>query len=249
MRLFEIDIETGTVALNKPWIMLIPEFKALLDRDKGSAGDYRGDKKLKAKKELTYIYFLTDFVSPLTDWEESEKQKEALYYAGLEQKDIDDKVNKANIKYDELQIKGAPSLKTYRALMKSRDEMDKFYENLDMSKIDKMGKLLYDPSSVVKSAKDLDTFYTTIANFRKRVEQELKDQSTGIRGTASLGDNEERLRTFSEADVIEGSRHASETSVTGTGTFTDMGTILQRMEKIQLTEAEIGEEDPGDEFS
>lgn len=243
MRLFEIDIETSTVALNKPWIMLVPEFKALLDRDKGSAGDYRGDKKLKARKEFTYIYFLTDFASPLTDWEESEKLKEALYYAGLEEKDIDAKVLTANKKYDEIQLKNAPSLKTYRALLKSRDEMDKFYENLDMTKTDKMGKLLYDPASVVKSAKDLDTFYTTIANFRKRVEQELKDASSGIRGTATLGETEERISKFSEGDIIEGSQHAAQGTVSGTGSFADMANILQRMEKVVLTDEETAPEE------
>jgi hypothetical protein len=249
MKLFEIDIETGTVALNKPWIMLIPEFKVLLDRDKGSAGDYRGDKKLKARKEFTYIYFLTDFSSPITDWEEGEKLKEALYYAGLEQKDIDDKVNAANNKYDEIQLKGARALRTYRSLLKSQDAMDQYYEDLDMTKTDKMGKLLNDPGSVVKSAKELDAFYTTINNFRKRVEEELKDQTKGIRGTASLGDNEEKTSKFSEADIIAGSQHAAEGSTTGTGTFNSMGLILQKIEKHALTEAEIGEEDLEDGLS
>lgn len=226
MKLFEIDVETGTVALNKPWIMLIPEFKVLLDRDKGSKGDYRGDRKLKARKEFTYIYFLTDFASPLTDWEEEEKRKEALHYAELTEADIDDKVLEANAHYDKMQLKGARALRTYRSLLKSQDAMDAYYETLDMAKTDKQGKLLNDPASVVKSAEQLDRFYTTINNFRKRVEEELKDQSTGIRGTATLGDNEERTTVFSEAGVIKGSKHAAEDTRTGTGTFTDMNKIL-----------------------
>jgi len=235
MKLFEIDVETSTVALNKPWIMLIPEFKALLDRDKGSPGDYRGDKKLKARKEFTYIYFLTDFASPLTDWEEEEKRKEALHYADLTEKDIDDKVLIANLHYDKMQIKGAPSLKTYRALLKSRDAMDLYYEGLDMTQVDKQGKLLNDPASVVNSAKKLDEFYTTINNFRKRVEEELKDASTGIRGTAVLGDTEERTTEFSEADVIKGSQHAAESSVTSTGTFMSINKALQHIEEYDAT--------------
>lgn len=244
MRLFEIDIETGTVALNKPWIMLIPEFKVLLERDKGSKGDYRGDKKLKAKKEFTYIYFLTDFASPLTDWEETEKRKEALHYAELTEADIDDKVIAANEHYDKMQLKGAPSLKTYRALLKSRNAMDKYYEDLDMTKTDKQGKLLNDPATVVNSAKKLDEFYTTIENFRKRVEQELKDTSTGIRGTASLGDQEERVTSFSEADIIKGSNHAAENTRTGTGSFDMMNKILQNVEQYNASnEIEPEEED------
>ena len=239
MRLFEIDPDTSTVELNKAWIMLTPEFKALLDRDKGSKGDYRGDKKLKARKEFTYIYFLEDFSSPLTDWEESEKQKEALHYADLVDKDVDDKLAAAVEKYDELQLKGARALRTYRSLLKSQDAMDLYYETLDMNAKDKMGKLLNDPASVVKSAKQLDEFYTTINNFRKRVEEELKDASKGIRGTAVLGDKEERTRTFSEADIIQGSKHSAEGTAAGTGSFDKMMKQLQASEVIELTEEEI----------
>lgn len=239
MRLFEIDLDTGTVALNKPWIMLIPEFKALLDRDKGSKGDYRGDKKLQATKELTFIYFFMDFTSPITDWEDSERRKEALYYANLEQ--VDAKVEEAVKKYEELQLKAARSLRTYRALLKSLDAMDKYFEDLDMSAKDKKGELLNDPLTVTGSIKKLDEMHTAVENFRKRAEQQLKEAGTGIRGNASLGDNEEKHINFSESDIMEGSLHAAENTRNTGGTFDSMLHKLQAIDKtkIELTEEEL----------
>lgn len=237
MRLFDIDPETSQVLLNKPWIMLVPEFKTLFERDKGSKGDYRGDKKLKATRELTFIYFFTDFASPLTDWEDSEKRKEALYYAGLEEKDLDDKVLLASAKYDEMQLKGARALRTYRALVKMQNAMDTYYETLDMSKLDRKGSLVNDPASVTASVKKLSEMYNEINSFRKRTELELKDESTGIRGTATLGDNEEKIETFSELDVITGSQHAAGEKIReGSGTMDKMLHRLQEIApKLELT--------------
>lgn len=240
MRLFEIDPDTSTVALNKPWIMLIPEFAELFKRDKGSDGDYRGDKKLRTRKELTFIYFYKDFASPITDWEDDEKWKESMYYASLKPEDIDEKVIKAYQKYDELQAKGARSLRTYKALLKTQNAMDDYFENLDMTLKDKKGELLNDPVRVGNAVAGLGKMYDQIDAFRKRVEIELKDQSTGIRGTAVLGDMEGKERTFSEMDVIQGSKHAAEGSKESGGTFESALKILQQTTReLKVTQADV----------
>lgn len=241
MRLFEINRDDGTVDLNKAWIMLVPEFAALFKRDKGSEGDYRGDKKLQTRKEITFIYFYTDFTSPITDWEEEERYKEALRYSNLET--VDDKVMTANDTYAKLQVKAARSLKSYRVMLKSLDAMDSYLENLDMTKTDKMGKLLNDPGTVAKAVRDMAAMHTAVADFRKRTEEELKDASTGIRGMAELGDNEERVKKFSEADVISGSASAASGSITGTGTMNNMLNLLNQMSvKEVFSEEELKDE-------
>ena len=141
MRLFTIN-ESNQVELNKPWIMLVPEFAILLRRDKGSEGDYRGDKKLKATKELTFIYFDLDFTSPIREWEDYERRQEAMRYADLTEADLDDKVMEAHAQYDKMLLGSSRSLKTLKAVELSLDQLDNYFETIDFTLTDKKGELL-----------------------------------------------------------------------------------------------------------
>lgn len=226
MKLFELDIDTNEVKLNRVWLWMVPEFADLLRRDKGSPGDYDGRKKLRAIKEFTYIYFMVDFASPLRDWEPAEKHKEAVYYANLEQKDIDEGVKIALKKYEELFLKSCKSLKTYKSLLEMLDKMDQNYKDIDFTRTDKQGKLLYDPLTIGNSIIKLDQVHTAVANFAKRVEEELTQGPSSIRGTAELGDNEgKRKAEWSERDIAQGSDHASE-ATNLTKSFTQLGHLI-----------------------
>jgi hypothetical protein len=57
MNVFLYDNLNRQLELNEPEILLIKEFKALLDRDKTKHKD-------KAFRELTYIYLALDWKSP-----------------------------------------------------------------------------------------------------------------------------------------------------------------------------------------
>ena len=43
-------------------IRLIPEFRKILERDRGSKGDQQGRLKIQATKEFHYIYGIADFL-------------------------------------------------------------------------------------------------------------------------------------------------------------------------------------------
>lgn len=191
MRLFTIG-EDFTVELNKEWILLIPEFKVLVHRDKGgkeSPGDYDGRKKLKAKRELAFIYFDLDFTSPLYHWDEFERRQEAMKYAGLKEKDMDAELMAAHSRYNELLLQSAPSLKTLRALEKSLTAFNAHLESVDFTKTDKKGELVHDPGQYLGNMKKINEGFDAIDKFRKRVIEEMKgDQS--IRGSNTLGRNE-----------------------------------------------------------
>jgi len=55
-----ISEEEGELVINKKEIYLIPEFKALFDRDKGSKLDLKGKHQLVACGEMKYIYYHND---------------------------------------------------------------------------------------------------------------------------------------------------------------------------------------------
>lgn len=232
MKLFEIDPDDKTVELNKAWIMMIPEFAELFKRDKGSPSDHRGLKKLKTRKELTFIYFYMDFSSPIRDLENEKRYEESLYYADLKAEDIDAKVKTAMDKYYELMLGASRSLRTLKSLYKGMDAMDSYFENVNFDAKDKLGRLLNDPSSFVTDVGKMDKMYDAIKNFEKRVEQDLKED-TGIRGTATLGDKETGRRTaYSESDIVQGSDHVKG-SITAGNSFNSM---LEQMKVIAAKE-------------
>lgn len=221
MRLLELT-EDKQVALNKVFVAAVPEFKALITRDKGSPGDYRGEKKLKATKEFTYIYFYCDFNSPIRDWEDSERQKEALYYAGLKPEDLDEVVEVANKKYFDMQLAASRPLRTLKSLYKGLDAMDTYFESINFSEKDKQGKLLNDPLGFTTNVSKLNKMYDEIRNFEKRVEADLVEQA-GIRGpNSTLGDTEgQSKKQWSEMEIQEGSKHVQQ-AVAPTTSFTKL---------------------------
>lgn len=235
MRLFTLD-STYQVELNKEWIMLIPAFAALLKRDKGSEGDYRGQKKLKAKKELTFIYFDLDFASPLREYDEFERREKALEYAELKESDLDEAVMAAHAEYENLLLNSSRSLKTYRAVQKSLDALDTYFEDIDFNAVNNKGELLHNSSTYMMNIKRLDEAYTAIDRFRKRVEEELSG-TPSIRGNASLGRREAKFSTGEKRDTRwqEGGN-----TVEGATKFEEMGSILGN--EIDLDDEEQIEE-------
>jgi hypothetical protein len=199
MRLFTIG-EDFTAELNKEWLLLIPQFKRLIQRDKGSPGDNEGRRKLKAKKELAFIYFDLDFTSPIYNYEPYERRQEALRYATLTEKDIDQDVMAAHDEYDRLLLESSPSLKTLRSVEKSMLAFNKHLEGIDFTAVDKKGELLHNPGQYLMNMERLNKGYDSIDKFRKRVMEEMQgDQS--IRGANSLGRNEgKRKQDWNETE-------------------------------------------------
>lgn len=192
MRLFKVN-EFYEVELDQEWIIMIPEFAVLIKRDKGSPSDYRGSRKLKAKKELAYIYYCLDFTSPLREWNEPERKIEALRYVGLVPDDIDDKVMDAWKTYEQLLLLSAPSLKTLSAIRKGRAKLDLYFQEVDFDKRDKLGKAYYTPKDYMANITKLAEMDQAIRSYEKQVEAELK-ADTGIRGKATLGGQEGKRR-------------------------------------------------------
>jgi hypothetical protein len=202
MRLFTIDANYQ-VELNKEWIMLIPEFAALLRRDKGSEGDYRGDKKLKAKREFTFIYFDLDFTSPIREWEDFERRQEAMKYAGLGESDMDAAVMQAHSKYNDLLLQSSRSLKTLKAVEYSLNALDTYFLELDFTEKDKKGELVHSPNQYLTNLEKLGKAYTAVDAFKKRVQEEMKGDAS-IRGQSTLGRKEGTMRTeWSEKKTLQ----------------------------------------------
>lgn len=230
MRLFEIDEDTNEVKLNKPWIQMVPEFAALMspDRCRGTKGDSDGRNKLRARKELTFIYFMVDFGSPLRDWEEDEKFKESLYYAELTDKDVDATVLKAKSKYEQLFFQAARALRTYKSMQMALDEVDSYFETVNFRDTDKKGELVHSINDLIGAGKKAEEYYVALANMEKRVEEQLTAGAKTIRGTAELGDQETKKgNSWSESDIAENSSRMAGNNIASKN-FTDLSSILKQ---------------------
>ena len=194
MKLFEIDPDTNEVKMNKPWIKLIPEFKALFSGYTMKGVPVRMDYDVKGIQRLTYIYFMLDLGSPIAEWEVEKKKAEALVYSGLTANEITPVVESALKKYEELQNELCRPLRTYRKLLLGMDKMDTYLETIDFNATDKMGKLLYTTDMYTKTVKDVNASYDSLDRLRKRVEEEMSAQ-VNVRGSATLGDREIRNKT------------------------------------------------------
>lgn len=190
VRLFEIDKENNEIMLDKEFIHMVPEFKTILVKDKGSPGDADGRKKLMAKKKFFYIYLMEDYASIFENYEEYEKRSQAMSMLELTEKDIDADVLAALDKYRELQANATKSLKLLRAVKKSITQLEKYYEEIDFSDTDKKGELVHNPNTFLQGLQRLPDVLEAMAKLEYLVKKELQD-GDGVRGNTLKGLNED----------------------------------------------------------
>lgn len=190
MMLFETGADFK-VQLNKEWLLLIPQFKRLIHRDRGSKNDVDGRKKFQTIRELTFIYHFTDPRSPIENIEDLfERREKALQYAELKEKDIDAAVVEAMEEYEYLLDLSVPTLALLRSVKATLTKLKTFFDNIDFNRVDKTGKLLYPPESHIKNVVALGKLHKEVMAFEEIVLAELKAQKQA-RGKMELGDREQ----------------------------------------------------------
>lgn len=190
MQLFETGADFK-VQLNKEWLLLIPQFKRLVWRDRGSKNDVDGRKKYQTIRELTFIYHFTDPRSPIENIEDLfERREKALQYAELTEKDIDAAVVEAMEEYEYLLDLSVPTLALLRSVKGTLTKLKSFFDNINFNSTDKQGKLLYAPESHIKNVVALGKLHKEVMAFEEIVLAELKAQKQA-RGKMELGDREQ----------------------------------------------------------
>lgn len=118
--IFEVD--GHNLAIDKDYIRGIPEFKVILDRDKGSKGDNDGRKKYRAYKEFLYIYLRGSMFSYIQNGGYNEKEAHALAFKDslLEEGWKPDAAIKAALdKFKEIEIASMPVLNSIFTVLKA----------------------------------------------------------------------------------------------------------------------------------
>lgn len=191
LRLFDIS-EDYKVKLNREFLYTIPVFRQIIYRDKGSKGDYRGDKKLLAIKDFSFIFHYVDPRSPLDGWEEDERLEQALIYAEKTKVELgcDPELNMALLEYIRLLTNCSPTLRTLRTAQKVLHRLDKYLSEIDFNERDDKGRTIHTPATIMVAVTKLGEYQRNLKSIEQQVLAELNG-STGIRGKADKGDRED----------------------------------------------------------
>ena len=160
-----------------PEALLIPEFEEIYKRDKSKD-------KAKAIKELSYIYFISDYKSPYISSLSPDALKRTIGKDFMKDEDYepDSKILAAIDKYKSMLLLNA-SLQTVHNLTD-------YLQNIDLQERDKNDKPIYKPSDVTNSLKNIGGIVDSLNKVRANVEKEIQEAAT-LRGQRKKGNRED----------------------------------------------------------
>ena len=137
MNVFNYNTLTKQLEINEPEILLVKEFKALIQRDKSAEKD-------RATRELSYIYLAIDWKSPYSQYSEHERHDEAISDSGLTESEFNDPIfREACRKYRALQDSNK-SIKLLEAAKRAADQFIDYFETIvDLNERDNNGKPVF----------------------------------------------------------------------------------------------------------
>ena len=180
MNVFNYNSLSKQLEINEPELLLVKEFKALLDRDKTK-------NKTKVTKELTYIYLAIDWKSPYNQYSEYERHDEAINDSGLTEEEFNDPIfREACRKYRNLQ-ESNKSVKLLEAAKRAADQFVDYFDTIvDLNERDQNGKPIFSAEKVMKEMAALHKVHEELVTLENQVKKELTEQST-IRAGATEG--------------------------------------------------------------
>jgi hypothetical protein len=180
MNLFDLRDFNVTIS---PKALMVPEFKALWDRDKSNS-------KGTALSELAYVYYLSDFKSPyLLSLDISIVEYTVAKDFMKDESYKPDKVIKEAInKYKSLQE--TPSMRLLKSSLVTVSKLTDYLETVDLDERDDKNKPIYKPSDITNSLKSIGGIVESLTKVREQVEKEITQQGS-LRGQRRKGNRED----------------------------------------------------------
>ena len=186
MELFTIN-ENMQPIINKPDVLLIKEFKALFETQRCKIpGDTKGVDKLRAQRELVYIFLVYDWKTPYSDYSLKERQEAALLDSQIKIEWLSDPLLKNAIdKYESLQ--DSRILRLLRSAYKAVDELRLYFDTLDLTERDiNSGKPIFATKNVMAEISGLGKTVEGLQQLEYMVMKE-KEKSKDLRGETTPG--------------------------------------------------------------
>lgn len=188
LNVFDYDQKTGRAVLLTADLVLIKEFKDLLELDRNKCKeDPKGVRHLRADREFTYIYLAISWKSPYSNYAEVERHQAALQDAEITEDEWEDPTFRAACrKYRALQ----ESNRYVRLLQSAElvtDRIIDFFNNVDIEERDEQtGKYVNKVTDIQKAMKEAASQVETLKQIESLVKKEITEQSQ-IRGGAVEG--------------------------------------------------------------
>lgn len=189
MNIFVFDNVTGTLKIDDYTILLVKEFADLWDKNRNKCKeDKTGNNRLRAYKELTYIYLALDFKSPYYTFLPKDRHEEALRDAGLTEKDCADPIFRAAyLKYQEIRDSD-PILSLIGTAYKTLYKMQVFFDGIDFNNdVDADGRPLFKPKDVIDAIASIAKVRTQIKELEAMHKKDLETNTTSIKGDVTPG--------------------------------------------------------------
>ncbi len=188
MKYFTVDKSTGSLDFSDSRILLIKEFKALLDSTRNkSKSDPEGEIKERAQKEFTFMFLYLDWESPYFKYPEEDRQQAAFDDSGLTEEQMNDpEFIEACKKYNELQDK-IQELRLLKGCMLTIENIIYYLEHVDVNERNPNdGKPIYKTKDVIMEIKNARELIKTVRDLEKEVKEGVSDESS-VRGGVELG--------------------------------------------------------------
>lgn len=188
MQFFIFNNADNTLQIDEYSILLVKEFKDLWDLARNKCKeDKTGKARLRAKKELTYIYLVLDYKSPYFQYKEGDKHTAALADSGLTEDMLKDETFLAAFhKYKEIQ-ESDPILSLIKTAYNTLFKLQVFLDNIDFEEDkDNDGRLLYKPKEIFDSISSIATMRTKLQELEVMHKKNLA-ASSKVRGDVELG--------------------------------------------------------------
>lgn len=188
MKYFTVDKSTGSLDFSDSRILLIKEFKVLLDSTRNkSKSDPKGEIKERAQKEFTFMFLYLDWESPYFKYPEEDRQQASFDDSGLTEEQMNDpEFIEACKKYNELQDK-IQELRLLKGCMLTIESIIYYLEHIDVNERNPSdGKPIYKTKDVIMEIKNARELIKTVRDLEKEVKEGVSDESS-VRGGVELG--------------------------------------------------------------
>lgn len=188
MKYFEVDRSTGDLIIKDETILLIKEFKDLLQPERNiMTGDRTGDLKLLAQREFAFMYLYLDWESPYFKFPEEDKLQSAIEDSQLTKTQMQDALFiRACEKYEDLQNQ-IVELRLLKSCMSTVENIIYYLEHVDVNERDaQFGKPIYKTKDVIAEIKAARDLIKTVRDLEKEVKEGSQDE-IGVRGGVELG--------------------------------------------------------------
>ena len=187
MQIFIFDNTTNSLRIDDYSILLVKEFAKLWEPERNKCKeDKKGELRIRAYKEFTYIYLVLDFKSPYFKYLEKDKHEAALADSGLDESDLkDEDFLAAYHKYQEMQ-ETDPILSLIKTAYHTIYKMRVHLDSIDFSEVDADGKPIYKPKDVIGDLTSISKIRTELQALEE-LHKTNREAEAAVRGGISLG--------------------------------------------------------------